>query len=197
MASVDTSWLDAVETPAPTATAEIMRQGAQEGKDRIWWCDGEHVWFRRRKSNPATVARHNRFIADGDYEYIRTDDDVELYKLREQSIFAVKKTRTVDLDALDFYNVKRLAAKAAVKREWQTFSDIVAYIRSKLNQNVGENTDARWTQQWADMVFGDHYENLIAMIAQRHGPSPQEINIELAALLKRKGGGKGRIITVG
>lgn len=190
-------WLDDDVTVVPTPTAPIMRQGAQDGKDRVWWCDGTHIWFRRKASNPATLERHNRFVADGDYAYIRTDDDVELYKLREQSIFAIKKTRTVDLNAMSFYDVKRLAAQLAVKREWQSFADIVAHLRSMLNANVGDHTEARWTQTWADMNFGDMYENLIAMIAIRNGPSPQEINMELAALARRKGGGIGKVITIG
>ena len=197
MTTVDTSWLDDVRAPAPTPTAKIMQQGESGGKDRIWWCDGTHVWFRRKKSNPATLQRHNRFVADGDYAYIRTDDDVELYKLREQSVFAIKKTRTIDLNTMNLYDVKRLAAKAACRRDWQQFLDIVGYLRSGLNANVGEHTDLKWTQAWADMKFGDLYEDLLAMVAKRLGPSPQEINVEVAALMQRKGGGAGRIITLG
>jgi len=196
--TTDTSWLDDdIRAPAPTPTAKIMQRGAQDGKDRVWWCDGTHVWFRRKSSNPSTLERHNRFVADGDYEYVRTDDDVELYRLREQSRFAIKPTRAIDLDTMNLYDVKRLAAKAAVRRDWQQFQDIVTYVRSKLNMNVGDNTELRWTQTWADMVFGDLYADLIAMVQKRLGPTPQEINVELAALMKRKGGGAGRIITVG
>lgn len=202
MEKSDFSWMDA-PTPTegvsvtPTPTAPIMQRGAQDGKDRIWWCDGEHVWFRRGKSNPATLQRHNRFVADGDYEYIRTDDDVELYKLREQSRFAIKQKKTINLAEFDFWNVQRLAAKAACKRDWQQFADIVAYLRDCLNQNVGENTELRWTQQWADMKFAEVYEYLMSMVRIRLGPSPQEINHELAALSSRKGVARGRIVTVG
>jgi hypothetical protein len=194
---VDTSWLDDVRAPAPTPTAEIMREGAQEGKDRVWWCDGKHVWFRRVKSNPATLQRHNRFVADGDYEYIRTDDDVELYRLKEQSIFAIKAPQTIDLSKLSFYDVKRMACKAAMKDDWQAFEDIVAYIRSVLQRNVGDKTAARWTQTWCDMVFGDHYADLCHMVEKRNGPSPQRINMELARLASKRGDNSGRIITLG
>lgn len=201
MQKSDFSWIDApepdVRVAAPTPTAPIMNRGAQDGKDRVWWCDGEHIWFRRRAANPATLGRHNRFVAKGDYKYIRTDDDVELYALEEQSPFAIKQKKTINLDEFDFWNVQRMAAKAACKHDWQQFLDIVAYIRDKLNQNVGEKTELRWTQTWADMKFAEVYEYLMEMIAKRNGPSAQQINVEVAALRMRKGVQPGRIITVG
>lgn len=196
----NTSWLDdsepVVATPR-TPDADIMRRGAAEGKDRVWWCNGEFVWFRRKKSNPATLERHNAFIAKGDYEYLGTSDDVECYKVRPQSPFSMKKREVVNLDELDFYNVKRLAAQAACQADWETFRDIVAYIRSSINSNVGDNTELRWTQNFADMVFGDQYQHLIQMIAIRHGPNPAAINVALARLAAAKGENKGRIITLG
>jgi hypothetical protein len=190
------AWLDdvsAVQTPI-TPTADRMRQGALDGKDRVWWCDGEHVWFRRKKSNPATLERHNRFVSAGDYQYIATHDDVECYRLREQSIFAIKKPKTVDLAQFNDYDVKRLAAKAAMKHDWQVFADIVAYIRDKLNRNVRADG---WTQQWADMQFADVYSDLIEMVLRRNGPGPVEINNALARLHRNSAANTGRIITVG
>ncbi len=194
------AWLDAEPDVRPSThspTTDVMRQGALEGKDRVWWCDGEHIWFRRRKANPATLERHNRFVSQGDYQFVATHDDVECYKLREQSIFAIKQPKTIDLNTLDFYNVKRLACKAAMKGDWQQFQDIAVYMRDRLNQNVGPNTATKWTQQWADMNFADHYESLIEMVARRNGPSPQQINIELARLMRGKPAATGRVITLG
>jgi hypothetical protein len=192
------AWLDATPEPdvrvAMAPNADRMRQGALDGKDRVWWCDGKHVWFRRSKSNPATLQRHNRFVADGDYQYIATHDDVECYQLREQSIFAIKKTKTVDLSTFSDYEVKRLAAKAALKHDWQVFSDVVTYIRDRLNQNV---RDGGWTQQWANIKFGDSYADLVEMVLRRNGPGPGEINAALARLQRNSGSATGRIITVG
>jgi hypothetical protein len=193
----DTSaWLDDEPTvSAPMSpTAERMRQGALDGKDRVWWCDGKHVWFRRSKSNPATLERHNRFVSDGDYQFIATHDDVECYALREQSIFAIKKPRTVDLSIMSDYDVKRMAAKAALKYDWQTFSDIVVYLRDKMNRNVRQGG---WTQQWADIQFADLYEDLVEMVLRRNGPNGQQINMELARLHRNSGKNTGRIITLG
>src|SRR5690606_23256068 len=67
-------WLDVQpgKTTGLENKATIMRDGAFGGKDRIWWTDGDTVWFRRSKSNPDTLRRHNDFVAKGDYKHIET-----------------------------------------------------------------------------------------------------------------------------
>lgn len=195
-AANDFAWMDepVVTTPI-TPNAPIMQEGAQLGKDRIWFCDGEHIWFRRNKSNPATLERHNRFVAAGDYVHIGTNDDVECYAVREQSQFAIKPasaaTRVIDLETLSLYDVRRQAAMAAVRRDWQTFQDILSFLRFKINAQCGEHA----TQ--ANLMYGEQFEAIMASIAQRLGPSLGEISRELTALAARKNGGKGKIITLG
>jgi hypothetical protein len=179
---------------------EIMQAGAKLGKDRVWFSDGEYIWFRRKKANPATLERHNRFTASGDYKHIGTSDDVEVYKLNDSSAFKIKTPRAprvFDLEAADWYNVRRQAALAACRRDFKTFRDIVAFMRERLNRNVGDNTESRWTQGFCDLQWADTYTALMNSVKMRGGPSPQEINMELQKLRVSEGTSVGRVITLG
>lgn len=177
--------------PGETRRAEVVQAGAMPGgRDRVWFTDGEYIWFRRAKSNPATLRRHDGFTADGDYEYIETQDDVEIYKLKPQSRFKAKASpKLLDLGDLDFYNVKRQAALAAVRRDFKTFHEIVSWIR--------EMFMAQYHAGHADMLYAECYASLMAMIEQRLGPSPGEINRELMKLMAGSGQARGKIITIG
>jgi hypothetical protein len=205
------AWLD-VPIDAPVESAahlpgrekrfdEVMRAGALLGKDRVWYCDGDYIAFRRAKANPATLERHNRFTATGDYTHIGTSGDVEVYKLNDSSPFKIKPPepgkRVLDLGEMNWYNVRRQAALAACRRDWETFQNIVAFMREAINRNVGEGTATRWTQAFADTMFADTYVALMESIKMRQGPSPGEINRELAALAARKKQNVNRLITVG
>lgn len=205
------SWLDdaPIEMTAHVpnrekAFDEVMRQAAQLGKDRVWFTDGDYIAFRRKKANPATLERHNRFTANGDYEHIGTSDDVEIYKLNASSPFKIKppdrtgaQPHIIDLAQLDWYNVRRQAAKAACRRDWKTFRDIVAFMRESLNRNVGQDTAARWTQGFCDTIWSETYQALMLAIKMRQGPSPAEINKALNDLRMQDGTAVGRIITIG
>lgn len=190
----DGAWLDAPRVAAPVTglapRAEIMRDGGQKGVDRIWWTDGEYVWFRRKKANPETLKRHNAFCATGDYRHVETQGDVEIYQLQPQSPFAVKKS--IDIGSMDMYNVRRQAVKAACKRDWKAFRDIMTFLRERVNARHGANVAG------AEMEYADLYIAVMAAIDMRHGPSAQEISQELLNLAgagKRFGGSK--IITFG
>lgn len=196
----DTDWLEIgsaadIRHSTVLPTAPIMQRGAFEGRDRKWYTDGQHIWFRRSQANPETVSRHNRFMAAGDYEYLGTNDDVEVYRLKDQSRFKVAgaNTRVVDMDKLwsmGTYQVYRLAAISACERKWETFSDILGYIRQKFQQIHVGNAAA------ADLAFGEFTEWLQASIIQRLGPSWGEIQKELNVIAsKRKK--SGLIITLG
>lgn len=208
------AWLDApvdapiehsVHTPnVGSVPGEIMQAGAKLGEDRVWFTDGAFIWFRRKKANPATLERHNRFTANGDYKHIGTSDDVEVYQLNETSPFKIKppdrvggQPRVLDLEQLDWYNVRRQAAKAAVRRDWQTFSDILAFMREALNRNVGNDTQAKWTQGFCDLMFAETYQALMNSIKMRGGPTAVEINAALNSLRLKSGAAVGRLITIG
>ncbi len=171
----------------------IMREGGQEGKDRIWWTDGEYLWFRRSKSNPATLERHNKFTEDGDYQFVETQGDVEIYQLRPQSSFKSEAVagRQIDIAQMNNYNVRRQAALAACRRDWQAFHDIMTFLRERINAVHREN------QAGAEMYYAEAYMAVMASIQQRVGPSPNEINRELRALMGKDPISRRRMISIG
>ncbi len=171
----------------------IMREGGQQGKDRIWWTDGEYLWFRRSKSNPATLQRHNQFVADGDYQFIETQGDVEVWQLRPQSQFKSEtgSGKQIDISRMNNYNIRRQAALAAVRRDWQAFHDIMTFLRERINAVHGLNL------QGAEMYYAEAYMAVMASIQQRAGPSPNEINKELRALMGKDPISRRRMISIG
>lgn len=195
----ESDWLDTgdVRSSKILPSHEIMRKGAFEGRNRKWFTDGAHIWFRRKEANPETVARHNRFMSAGDYEYLGTDDDVEVYALRDQSRFKVAgaNTKIVDMDKLwsmGAYQVYRLAAISACKRKWDNFVDICGFIRERIREKHG----AAVAQ--SDLEYADFVEWMYASITLRLGPSRGEIEREVGVIAaKRRMNVKGRIITLG
>ena len=183
------AWLDGQFTGLENRGDGIMRDGGQAGKDRIWWCDGEYVWFRRSKSNPATLERHNRFCADGDYRHVETQGDVEIYQLQPQSQFATKNT--IDIAQMDMYNIRRQAALAAVRRDWIAFRDVMTFLRERINAKHGSNVAG------AEIAYAEAYMAVIMSVEQRNGPSVGEINREILALMQPHGIAKQRLITIG
>ena len=173
--------------------ADIMRPNAQDGKDRIWWTDGEYLWFRRSKSNPATLQRHNKFTEDGDYQYIETQGDVEIYQLRPQSQFKSEKVagKQIDIARMSNYDIRRQAALAAVRRDWQAFHDIMTFLRERINAVHGANLAG------AEMYYAEAYMAVMASIQQRAGPSANEINKELRALMGKDPISRRRMISIG
>ena len=194
--SQEFAWLDDVSTSFTGLEnrTDMMRDNAQCGKDRIWWCDGEYVWFRRAKSNPATLERHNRFVADGDYRHVETQGEVEIWQLQPQSQFATKKKgngKSIDIGNMDTYNVRRQAALTAVKRDWPAFRDIMTFLRERVTARHGANVGG------AEMEYAEQYMAVIASIEQRNGPAMGEINRELIALADRTGVKRNTTIELG
>lgn len=199
--SGDFDWLDA--QPAKHTGLEkkgsIMRPGEQLGADRVWFTDGTTVWFRRAASNPATLERHERFLKTGDYKHIETQDGVEVYELQDNSPFKIKTNKQVDISVLDNYNVRRQAVLAACRRDWKAFKEIMSYLRERINMSHldmrgGMNTPL------AENIFAEQYLAAMNSIEQRNGPSPGEINKELASLAQKENGGRlsgAKNITIG
>jgi hypothetical protein len=154
------------------------------GKSRTWGSDGEYVWFRRKQANPATLQRHNKFVANGEYKHIFTSDDVEVYQLQPTSPF--RRKEPVDLASMDNYNVQRQAALAACKRDWVTYLDALEELSGRIK---GQLHPAQ-----AQVVWGELLEALEHMIARRAGPTRAECDRELIAVRKRQGYGRERRI---
>ena len=189
------SWLDvrpAVPSGLENRGAGIMREGGQEGKDRIWWCDGEYIWFRRSKSNPETLKRHDQFVADGDYHYIETQNDVEIWQLQPQSRFKSDAVagKQIDIAEMNNYNVRRQAALAACRRDWQAFHDVMSFLRERINATHGANLAG------AEMQYAEMYMAVMASVEQRNGPSAGEINRELLALVHKDPVSRRRMISI-
>jgi hypothetical protein len=174
-----------------------MVKGAFEGRNRKWYTDGTYIWLRRKEANPETLARHDKFMSEGDYEYIGTEDDVEIYALQEQSRFRVAgaNTKVVDLDRLwevGAWQVYRLAAISAVKRNWENFVDICGFVRERIKAKHGENVAG------GNVEYGDFTAWLDASVKQRLGPSWGEIEREVGVIMaRRRMNVKGRVITLG
>ncbi len=189
--SEEFGWLDSVATgyTGLEQKAQIMRDGAQDGKDRIWWCDGEYVWFRRSKSNPETLKRHDNFVADGDYRFIETQGDIEIWQVQPQSQFATA-TKQINIGQMGTYDVRRQAALAACRRDWTAFRDIMSFLRERINAVHGANAAG------AELQYSEQFGAVIASIAQRVGPTVGEINRELMALADRRGDNAHKMITI-
>ncbi len=170
--------------------AEIMRDGAMLGKDRIWWTDGEYVWFRRSKSNPATLQRHNKFVAAGDYRHVETQNGIEIYQLQPSSPFKAKG-KQIDIGKMDNYNVRRQAALAAVRRDWPAFRDVMTFLRERVNAKHVANP------AMAEAEYAELYMAIMESIQQRQGPAPNEITREMFALAQNSGELRNRMITIG
>ncbi len=186
------AWLDDIKPTVHSGLenrADIMRPNAQNGKDRIWWTDGEYIWFRRNKSNPATLERHNNFVKTGDYRYIETQDDIEVYQLQPSSPF--KSRKQLDIGQMDMYNLRRQAALAACRRDWKAFRDVMTFLRERITAVHGANAAG------AEIDYAEKYMAVMLSIEQRAGPSAGEINRELHALSQQHGGSKHRFISIG
>lgn len=163
------------------------------GKDRIWACDGEYVYFRPTRmvngvktvvANPTTYQRHNDALAAGHLEYVETQDDVEIYRVTADSPFA---RRPVYLGELSDRDVRRQVAVAACKRDWTLYADALEELAGRIkNRGYDPNFGA---QVWKDTLA--YIDILIGM---RQGPGPQECANGLQAVRRKRGVSNGRVI---
>ena len=186
-AANDFSWLDepAKETANPRikASAKLPKELARApsmgkkllGKSRTWGCDGEFVYFRRKQANPATLERHNKFVESGEYKHVTTQDDLEIWQLQDGSAF---KRFQMDLESLDYANVRRTAIIAACKRDFGLYVDAVLELAGRIK--------GKYHEAFAQTVYNDELTHIFRMIEMRNGPSPGEMNRELQAVRKRR-----------
>lgn len=190
---------DATIAPGAKLTFETKRGKSMAknpfGKDRIWACDGEYVWFRPfhyvngekvLRANPASYERHQRFLAEGHYTHIETQDDVQVYKVNPESPFARKGLYLGELSDAD---VRRQVALAACRRDWVTYTDA-------LEELFGRIKNRGYDAGYAAKVRDDYLKYLDIMIANRGGPTPQECAAGLANVRRRRGAESGRVILI-
>lgn len=209
----DFSWLDApagtkveagVKLPGEAARAKAMQAGARGIKNKVWHCDGDFVYFRRRMVatpmpgapeglNPALVQRHNRMVANGEYRHVATQDDVEIYELTDRSPF---KRKGIDLGLANFSQVRWYAVWSAlgkfpgqmVRREpdWGLFVDCLEEIASRIK--------GMYHEAQAKQVYNEELAYTLHLIDMAGGPGQATIDRGVQEVRKRRGQGKGRVI---
>jgi hypothetical protein len=187
----DLSWLefnDEVSAPRTSMTRAATRGGAAvrtdfAGRNRVWWCDGEYVFFRRKRANPATLERHNKFTSVGNYVHVETQDDVEIYQLQEGSPF---KRRALDLGAIPMSDVQRQAVLAACRRDYKTFIDCLSEISARLKDAFHE--------AFAKTLYTERLNYIFQLIQLRGGPTQVEIDSAVRAERDARGSRPKRMI---
>jgi hypothetical protein len=199
----DDSWLD-LDTPVAKAveeradsrissvgklTKERSRGTAMHksplGKKRVWSSDGEYVYFRRKMSNPATLERHNRFIATGNYTHVQTQDDVEIYKLEEGSPF---KRCEQNLAEISEPTLRRAARLALLHEDFGLFIDIVTEKSSRLKSRLHADHATAVFQEWMTYMF--------QLNEMQGGPSQASIDRGVQKVRKARGELSNRMIMI-
>lgn len=205
----DTDWLD-IETPKrkrgrprkvavePGAKLPFENKRAHamvkklSGTSRMWLSDGEYVYFRPTRvvdgvktvvANPTTLQRHNRFLSEGQYTHVETQDDVEIYRINEGSAFARKG---VYLGELKDSDVRRAVALAACSRDWGLYVDCLEEMAGRIK--------GRYDPGMAKQVYDDQLAYIANLISMRGGPTAGECAAGLSTVRTRRGVGTGKLI---
>lgn len=168
---------------------------------RIWGCDGCFVFFRPKRmidgvftqvANPEAMERHQRFINKGDYQYIETQDDVQIFRVMPQSPLARKFGSLMEMNES---TLKRACFMAAVKREWPVYVDALEEIALRIKlvrPSDGQGAGPLQATQWNEMLT-----YIEIQIAQRGGPTREECAMNLQRVrIARQGGSEKRILLV-
>jgi hypothetical protein len=163
-----------------------------DGSGRMWACDGEYVFFRPTRvingvkttvANPTTLLRHQRFLNEGQYTHVETQDDLEIYRVNESSPFARKG---MFLGELKEHDVRRQVVLAACKRDWTLYTDCLEELAGRIKGQYDSGS--------ASLVFGERLEYIGQLIAMRGGPTAGECSAGLANVRAKRGVGSGRVI---
>lgn len=170
---------------------------AVNGKKRIWACDGEYVFFRRPRDRNgqeardaqgalhAAIIRHEKFLKNGDYKYVETQDDVEICKVNEQSTFFRKG---VYLGEMTEGGVRMAVVLAACMQDWPLYVDCLEEFARRIKNKYHS---ALASQHWEDQL--NYVQHLIQL---RRGPTPEECGRGLQQVRRARGEASGRIITM-
>jgi hypothetical protein len=143
---------DGVEVPRAGAALKDIRFEVMKGSGRVWACNGRYVACRPSGFNPATAARHNRFLRSGHYKHVGTFDDVQLFELQPGSPFYREPG---DPRAGDLRSLIRAAAIAAVKRDWGAYVDLLSEIATRLKSSAPADTQGNRDLRWAEDSFNN------------------------------------------
>lgn len=205
----DTDWLDLDDKPKRRRKREVrVEPGVKlpyeikraramvkklNGTSRRWLCDGEFVYFRRFReidgrrveANETMLSRHNRYLANGDYSYLETQDDVEVYKVNESSPFARKGFYLGEMKDSD---VRRAVVIAACARDWVLYVDCLEELAGRIKGKYHPGT--------AKLVYDEQLSYIENLIQMRGGPTPGECGAGLANVQMRRGRGSGKVIVL-
>lgn len=159
------------------------------GTDRVWGCDGEYIYFRRKSCEGPpvrheTLNRHEAFLARGHYKYVGTWDDVEVYELLEGSPF--KRNAAVDLYSIDLPNLRRVAIRAACAHDWPTYVDALEEVASRIK--------SRYHSDYAAQEYENHLAHIENMVRLRGGPGRPIRDAQVQNVMRKRGQGRGRRI---
>jgi hypothetical protein len=197
------NWLEVPETARIEASGGKMRGekgrfGSMAkklvGKSRVWASDGDYVAFRRKQANPASLERHNKFIATGQYKHVATHDGVEIYELQAASPF--KRTQ-MNLGAMGIAHIRRQAVLAACARDWSLFIDVLSELAGKIKGAVATDGKAVGEGEFARNVYDENLAYIFKFTWMRGGPLQAEIDAGVQSARAARGENVGRIITTG
>jgi hypothetical protein len=170
--------------------------GAVHGKKRIWACDGQYVFFRRKSclgpdgrtdgsgNVHLAVLRHDEALARGDYTYVQTQDDVEICKINESSPFFRKG---LFLGEMDEATVQRQVILAACKMDWVLYTDALTELAGRIKSS--------WAYpEQGQLAWKERLTYLEGLIAMRGGPTRAHIAAGLQKVRQARGEGKGRVV---
>jgi hypothetical protein len=176
----------------PAVRGKAMFQ-AVSGRKRIWACDGEYVFFRRKScidpTQPglvhAAITRHEKFLRQGEYTYVETQDDVEICRVNENSAFHRKGG--VYLGQMSEGGLNRVVCIAACKRDWTLYADALEELAGRIK--------GKWqTQGQATVCWNEHLAYIDHLVSLRGGPTPAERGAGLANVRAKRGEGRGKVI---
>ena len=103
----------------------------------------------------------------------------------------------MDISQLSMYDLRRQAALAACRRDWQAMQDVMTFMRERVNAlNIDPNTGAAGAL--AEKIYADQVAGMMQSIVQRDGPALGEINRELLNLRNKTNPiDRARMITIG
>lgn len=144
---------------------------------RAYYCDGTHVYLRRKKANPGIIDRIAKQIKAGDLKHVRTDDGVETYAVDESSPLKRKHLSLQDMTPMQ---LEQQIIQAACKRDWRLYYDAVSEMAYQYKNSLPANT--------ADLAYQSTMQYLHLRIGRRGGPNDAEINRELKNVRAQRSG---------
>lgn len=165
------------------------------GKSRVWACDGEYVYFRRKKANPASLQRHNNFLKTGQFKHVMTQDDVEIYQLQESSPF---KREPENLTVLTIPMIRRSAVKAAVARDWGLFVDCISELATKFKSQRWEVDGKKISPDdgYVKNLYEEALQYIFLTVWKSGGPLQPEIDAGVQDVRQRRGEAVSRLVTL-